>query len=980
MPRLLTATLAALLVLTAAPASAQTGDGSLRGYVRDQQGGLLPGVTVTATSPDLLAPVVAVSDSAGYYRLNNLPPGTYTVAADLTGFAAYKREGILMRAGSTFSVDIEMTLSTVQESVTVTGESPMIETSKPTSTLNIQGELLRAAPVTSRRLFSDVLDMAPGVSSRNVDDGVGRRAYYFHGAVIFSHVFQIEGAPASSFLDSSAHSMGMGGDAIADSELKLGGVDAASPMGTGVVMNVVTPQGGNSFKGSVTYDYQARDWNSDNTNWGQFPGGLPTIQSVKQFDASVGGPIQRDRTWFFGSFRNADLTNGISRSAFNLTNLQTFGGPSFVPFDNTLKSNQPFIKVTTQASRAHQVSGFYQGDRARYTSDRELDTSLFQYNSTGGSLFQGKVNSVWSNKLTTQVSASFNNKSGNDADTYAGVELSGPQIIPHQDIFINRGLPTGTGALVNMNTPQSISISPSSMLVMRGDLTYFTEGWGGSHELKTGLYAAPRLRRDTTTNYVNDGYDTLETRQIDPNNPAAGTVPWHQRFRSPAVNPSIQEHDSDLAVYAQDAWMPNPRVTANLGLRIDWVRRHDELLNIYREKSTAVQPRLGVAYLVTKDAKNVLRASYSRLYEQVNGRDYIVSFGNTGGVATREIYTDKAGVQTTIITPPTRTVDPSLLFDSNLHQPWADEFVLGFRKQFPMQLSVDVSATRRIYHDQFEQVDINGRYPSAPFQAFGGFGLVDPNQGIIYKETNADWTRVVVSNLEATVAKNMSHNFQMVLSLSRQWQHLEGTWNPTDPARFIQPDAFANDRDLSTQLFGNGDHNTLDGRGRESGAAYRPYSVRLAAQYNAPWQINIGASYVIQAGGYVGPLVTRIAAADPRFGPATVTLADGTTQSNPLATTIRFCGSTTLPCLANPTRGDGQVINDTAKYLQLKVGRRFTFGRQSVEPALNVFNVFNTGANTQWNTGANQLYNPGVLQPFNRHPPRAFQVALSYKF
>src|SRR5262249_50624024 len=150
----------------------------------------------------------------------------------------------------------------------------------------------------------------------------------------------------------------------------------------------------------------ARAWNSDNTNWGQFPGGLPTIQSVKQFDVSLGGPIMRDRTWFFGSFRNADLTNGISRSAFNLTNLQTFGGAAFSPFDNTLKSNQPFIKVTGQVSPKHQVSAFYQGDRATYTSDRELDTSLFQYNSTGGSLVQGKLNSVWTNKLTTQLSAS----------------------------------------------------------------------------------------------------------------------------------------------------------------------------------------------------------------------------------------------------------------------------------------------------------------------------------------------------------------------------------------------------------------------------------------------------------------------------------------------------------------------------------------------------------------------------------------------
>lgn len=974
------ASLAALVVLASHAASAQTGDGSLRGYVKDQQGGLLPGVTVTATSSALLAPVSGVTDAQGYYRVNNLPPGTYTLTAELTGFALYKREGILMRAGSTFSVDIEMTLSSVQESVTVSGESPMIETSKPTSTLNIQGELLRAAPVTSRRLFSDVLDMAPGVSSRNVDDGVGRRAYYFHGAVIFSHVFQIEGAPASSFLDSSAHSMGMGGDAIADSELKLGGVDASAPMGTGVVMNVMTPSGGNAFKGSATYDYQARSWNGDNTNWGQFPGGLPTIQSVKQYDLALGGPIAKDKVWFFATFRRADLTNGISRSGFNLTNLQTWQ-PGFTAFDNSMKSNQPFVKITTTMGPAHQVSGFYQGDRARYTSNRELDTNLFQYNSTGGGLYQGKINSVWNNKLTTQVSASFNNKSGNDIHTYDGVDLNGPQITVHNDIFINRGLPTGTGALVQMNTPTSISISPSSMLVLRGDVTYFTGGWGGSHELKTGVYAAPRLRRDTTTTYVNGGFDLRELRQLDPNNPAAGTTVWHERFRSPIENPSIRERDSDIALYAQDAWKPHPRVTANVGLRVDWIKRHDDLLDWDRQKSVAVQPRLGVAYLVTADARNVMRASYSRLYEQVNGRDYIVQFGNTGAVTTTDVYTDKNGVKTTVITPPTRTVSPSLLFDPSLHQPWADEFVVGFRKQFAGQFSVDIGATRRIYHDQFEQVDINGRYPSEAFQPFGGFGLIDPNQGIIYKETNGDWTRVVVNNLEATVAKNMSHNFQLVFSATRQWQHLQGTWNPTDPARFIQPDAFPNDRDLSTQLFGNGDHNTLDGRGRESGAAYRPYSVRLASQYNAPWNISIGASYVIQAGGYVGPLVTRIAAADPRFGPATVTLANGTTQPNPLAATIRFCGATALPCIANPTRGAGQVINDAAKYLQLHVGRLFRLGgSRSIEPAFNLFNVFNTGANTQWNTGANQLYNPGLLQPFNRHPPRALQLSFAYKF
>src|SRR3954449_1804956 len=716
MPRALAVCLAMLLLLPAS-SSGQTGDGSLRGYVRDQQGGVLPGVTVTATSPDLLAAVVAVSDSAGYYRLNNLPPGTYVVAADLTGFAAYKREGILMRAGSTFNVDIEMTLSSVQESVTVSGESPMIETSKPTSTLNIQGELLRAAPVTSRRLFSDVLDMAPGISSRNVNDGVGRRAYYFHGAVLFGHVIMLDGAPASSFLDAAAHSMSIGGDTIADSELKLGGVDAASPMGTGVVMNIMAPRGGNVFKGAFSQGLQLTGWNSDNTIGGNNPGGIPTVQSVKQFDTSLGGPVVRDRTWFFASFRYANLTNGVSRTPFNLTNLTAFE-PGFVPFDKTVHSNQPFVKIPSKISPKHELSAYYQRDRLIYTSDRELDTSVFTYNSTGGGLAQGKVASVWTNRLTSQVSGSYNNKSGNDENTYAGVNLSGPQIIVHQDIFTSGGVPTGSGGLVNMNTPQSIAISPSSMLTLRGDITYYTEGFAGSHEFKTGIFAAPRLRRDTITNYVNGGYALLETRQIDPANPAAGTTPFHMQTRSPASIPSIAERDRDIGIYLQDSWKPHARVTANVGLRVDFVHRHSDVLDFDTQKSTELQPRVGVAYLVTADANNVLRASYSRLAEQVNGRDYIVTFGNTGGLAggltTTNVYIDKTGKQTTVVTPPTTTVSPSLLYAPNLHQPWADEFVVGFRKQFPGQFSIDVGGTQRIYHDNWGQVDINGKYPSGP--------------------------------------------------------------------------------------------------------------------------------------------------------------------------------------------------------------------------------------------------------------------------
>ena len=962
-----------LLALWVSPVMAQTGDGALRGYVKDESGAVLPGVTVTATSSELLTPISNVTDASGLYRLNNLPPGTYVLTAELTGFNTHRREGILVRAGATFTIDMQMGLGSLQETITVSGESPMIETAKATTSITLDRDLIRAAPISSRRVFSDALDLAPGISSRNVDDGVGRRSYYFKGAVIFSHVFTLEGAPAGSFLDSSAHSIGFGGDAVQDSELKLAGVDPASPTGTGVVMNIIAPRGGNQFRGSFIYDYQNIDWNSDNTKGGSAPGGLPTAQSVNQFDASIGGPIVRDKVWFFATFRRADLTNGISRSEFNTQNVIA-NDPSFQSFDNYMKSNQPFFKVTAQVNPKHEVTGFYQNDRSRYTSNRELDNKRFQYNSTGGSLYHGRVNSVWTNQLTTAFAVNYNDKRGNDESTYEDLTITGPRRNIHQNAFAQAGTQVGTGILAQLDNPESLAFSDSRMTVIRGDLTYYKSGWGGGHEFRAGLWWAPNLVRETTTQYVNDGLYLQEDRYVNGVDPSAGYVPFHLRYRLPATNQGINEHDNVTAFYVQDAWSPNPRLTVNGGVRIDINRRKDELLDFYRMKDTAVQPRVGASYLITEDARNVIRASYGKLYEQVNGRDYIVQFNTTGAIEETNVYIAPNGTQTTVITPPTRSVDPSLLFDKDLHQPYIHEYSVGYNRQLKGLMSVGVAWTHRRFHDNFAEVDINGIYPDQPFQPFGGFGRVDPNLGIVTQQTNATWSQVIVNAFEATFAKNMSNNFQLLGSFTRQWQHLNGTWNPTDPARFVQPDAFANDGDLSQQLFGNGDDNTLNGGGRESGAAYRPFSLRIGGQWNAPWNISVGGSYVIQSGGYVGPLLVQLPANDPQvtqFGPATFPLANGTTQPNPLATRLRFQG---------PTRSDGQIRNDDAKYLQLKIGRIFRFGSRSIEPAANIFNVFNTPANTQWNTGANQTYSPNYLARFNRHPPRSLQLSLAMKF
>ena len=338
--------------------------------------------------------------------------------------------------------------------------------------------------------------MAPGINSRNVDNASGTRAYYFHGTTLFHGVYQLEGAPLATYNDAGAQSVGMGGDTVADAEVKLGGVDAASPSGTGVVMNIIAPRGGNQFKGSVAFNRQP-------TSMGQRQHAERTRERRSADGAGrqamgrhrLAGRSGETRSGSSASFRYADLLNGISRNPTDLGFLTTFR-PDFQPFDNGSTSKQPFVKVTAQVNPKHELTGFYQYDRRRSTSGRERDLDQVSFGAAGGSLMQGRLQSVWTNRMTTQISASYNNKGGNDLETYEASRGSGPQVYIHQDAFVSRGIPTGSGILVQGGNVQSVSLSPASMLIARGDLTYFRDGWFGSHEFKTGVWLAPRLARD----------------------------------------------------------------------------------------------------------------------------------------------------------------------------------------------------------------------------------------------------------------------------------------------------------------------------------------------------------------------------------------------------------------------------------------------------------------------------------------------------
>ena len=979
MKRMIVPLLVLLSLLTATQAAAQGGDGSLRGTVRDSQGGALPGVTITATSDVLLSPSVTVTDASGNYRLVNLPPGTFTVTAQLAGFSSARREGILLRAGSNFQVDVAMEIGALEESITVSGDAPMLEVTKPSNVLTIDAEFQKEAPVVEGKFWSDFLMLTPGVISRPHNDASGRQNYFGNAVEHRDAVTLMEGLYAGNYNDFNINRTGLSSEAIQDTEVKTGGIDAASPMGYGLVINMVSKSGGNQFHGTGVISYQPFSWNANNV-----ASGTPATRQVHQYDVSFGGPIKKDKTWFFGALRYTDNKSGTGRTPEQLSYHNTFFPDK--PLDNnTITGYQPWVKISTKLKPNHDLALIYQADRLLLNVVGAEDYEQVEVLSTGGPMYGGKLTSVWGQRVTSTLYASYNRKGGNNLDSYA-YDKQGPLISIHREAFLNQGVAEGSGLLLRGGQWSSTACSAcfdldtSSITMIRGDVTYYKDGWGGSHDIQAGFLAMPRSIYDKNVQYLNDGFILEEQRMVNPTNAAAGTVPFHRQFIIGDLNlDQSNGRDKDIGFYGQDSWKAG-RLTTTLGVRLDLVRRFDVLRKLQRQSSTEVAPRLGFSYLLTSDAKNVLRGTYGKYHQQLMGtRNPVPSFGGNDAQGLRNTYDlDANGTfETVISTPPVATTISSLQFDPDLHQPSFDEWSLGYRRQFPGQMAIDVAGIVKVNHDQYAQVDINGFYPAGPNQPFGGFGKVDPNQGLLYRLTNNSWSTTHYRALQATLSKNLTSGFQMLFTVQRQWQHLEGTWNPSDPAQFIQPDAFPNNKNI-WRTDGVQDHNSLaTGNSLVNNPMWNPYSIRMAGTWHAPWALVASGSYTVVAGNWTGPVIDQLPANSPLipvFGPTTVVSSTGVRQSNPLATRIRF---------AYPTRGEGQPRAPDVHIVGIKLGRRISLGGdRNVELAFDVFNLLNAGHYTEFSRqGANRKYNPQTFGTYtNPQTPRAATFEIVTRF
>ena len=260
---------AAVACLLLMPASAdslwQATDGSVRGGVRDLHGVPLSDVSVTASSVSVPVPVVVATDDDGAYRLLNLAPGDYVLTLEHAGFKSLTRQPISVRAGLNLVIDFEMSVGTIEETVTVTGETPLIEASSAGQAVNVSGQLQQSLPLAARAHWSEFLRVVPGTVSN--DTTADQASLFFvHGAGAVSGSILVDGADVSSAVNPWTGYVAFPEDTVADVQIRTTGLDASAPLGLGAAINIATRSGTNRYRGSATWAYTPQQWVSNNTS------------------------------------------------------------------------------------------------------------------------------------------------------------------------------------------------------------------------------------------------------------------------------------------------------------------------------------------------------------------------------------------------------------------------------------------------------------------------------------------------------------------------------------------------------------------------------------------------------------------------------------------------------------------------------------------------------------------------------------------
>ena len=553
----------ACLALTPAMALAQA---SIAGVVRDTSGAVLPGVTVEASSPALIEKVrTVVTDDGGQYRIVDLRPGTYSVTFSLTGFNTVKQDGIELTGTFVATVNGEMRVGAIQETVTVSAQSPIVDIQNTTQQRVFTQEVIEAIPVGRSHINMAVL--VPGLSASQPGRGaladVGgtnnlqNTTFTIHGSKQGDTRLQLDGVRVGNVLSEGQFSNFVP-DTGSTQEVTIdyAAVSAEQPFG-GLRINLIPREGGNTYRGSIFATGVTSAWQGNNLDADLRARGLPDPNAMKDaydINPSFGGPLVRDKVWFFSSARWQENKSYIAGLYVN----RNAGDPTkWVPDPDrsqrgVFRVTQKGVntRITWQAAAKHKVSLFYDNQGRIWDDSRPSISpeSTVAYRFPVLRLGQAAWTSTATNKLLFE--ARFGNRGeafGNEFPEEGSIYRTLVPVIEQTTglQYRGKGGDGGSSALFGYST-QNINTASASG-------SYVT----GAHSLKVGFtdtWARTRSSTQTNTSAMLFRFTNGQPTQLTMYAPAAG-----------GTGSKVK---GEIGAFVQDRWTIQ-RLTLNLGMRYD---------------------------------------------------------------------------------------------------------------------------------------------------------------------------------------------------------------------------------------------------------------------------------------------------------------------------------------------------------------------------------------------------------------------------
>jgi hypothetical protein len=947
----------AALLTAGAPAFAQDFRGRINGTVSDTSGAVLPGVTVTVTSPALIQPQVQVTSTDGGYRFLALPPGVYQVAYELGGFQSVKREGIRVVIGQTLTVDQQLQVATLQETVTVTGASPVVDTTTTTMGTNFTKELLTEIP-NARDVWA-AMSQAPGIQMQGYDVGgshTGTQTGYVTYGLDVQNQTKIEGVDTTEGNSANAGYFDFG----SFEEFQVGGAGSnAESFAPGASLSISVKSGGDKFTGNWY-----SDWQGDATIGDNVPDNLKTANSKDSngfysrtpitkgnpvdhqtdINFNVGGPLWKGKAWWFYSYRIDDQykfiigSDALSRS--KLTNPYTFKG-------------------TFQLNRTNQIIAFYNKrnklqDRRDFGPTTPLSAARYQASTN----YPGKVEwtSVLNNRMFLDVLYGY---WGNFFPLRPTKEMGvydGPFVAGRQDLTTSQFFDTGA----NSAYQDQRRYKPQFYVA----LSYFKEGWKGSHDFKFGF--DDKLDR---RNFFQDQPFDIFYRDQSVGGVLPAAVNQVDIYNTPV---SPYNDVKYVAGWFSDTWKLNDRTTINYGGRLEnykdgwpdqtvapngvpalagWndptYQAFIAAKNVTAQtvaKSTTFAPRVGVAYDLFGDNKTVLKAYFGQF--RYNSADTLADQQNPVGKAQlRYRFVDGNGNR--ILDGPqelnglVQTVGGAgfVTVDPNLIRPTSNEFSTSVEREIREGLSGRVSYVYKNIRNEWNEVDTArvGLYTVPfPFNDIGNDGVAgtadDKIVNLLDRPATAPSARTYTNpenghadfhTVEAGVNRRFAGKWMVLTSFGYTWANQIHSMTSSTANTGIAGNLRSYFYRPSQLLFGD--------QGYESTGTW---NYKIIGRYMLPYTVGLSGSWKVQS-GY-------------QYGRVTSVTFPGDGAQN-----IRM-----EPVTSNraPTVG----IMDARLDKAIRFGK---LGKATLQ--LDMFNLLNSGTVTVFRTATGTTYKEvlGILDP-----------------